>query len=458
MPITISRDEKSFTVTAHVGEWQSQPVKVELADNFRFNIGQLSSLGFINTQKHIEVLFTLLYESYVPTKFTVTKKTDRYSKQLQVDKIKQSIVKRQGFIHCKKLKVEFDRLRLLCDQDWLKIERMCFNIFGPKKFLTVFHRILDYFSRRPDEHKKYFVADLMKYRAIYYLIAEYGRWRPDWIAHYSQGSNVYVRQTLMNFPNALLTEYVRLDYFQNKIFHKPLNRTECLFFLISCDPTIGRGGSKQGLLATSKEIIKAAKLYKKHHAGIKLDLRKKANLVTLFRYIEDFPQWKEHKGSLVGLMRKSIYWHRNNRYTKLVSGLDPKQKCVEPPEFIRLAIANREDVKFLSTVEEVGQEGVNMHHCIGGYAKNAVEGRCFLFHVEKYGEQASVEVNYSYRFDDSGKEAKQHSLRVAQSRGPHNHLNKASKWAEKFFNKILQKEYGQKDAVATVKQEEEIPW
>ena len=51
----------------------------------------------------------------------------------------------------------------------------------------------------------------------------------------------------------------------------------------------------------------------------------------------------------------------------------------------------------------------------GFYIKDAIIGKCFLFHVEKDGERATVEVGKSGQ--------------VLQSKGPCNEVNQTSLWA-----------------------------
>lgn len=75
-----------------------------------------------------------------------------------------------------------------------------------------------------------------------------------------------------------------------------------------------------------------------------------------------------------------------------------------------------EGIKFLETVEAIVSEGEQMNHCIGTYAERAVEGRCYLFHAEHEGEQASIEISPSGH--------------VIQSYGPRNCRNRAAQWAE----------------------------
>ena len=61
-----------------------------------------------------------------------------------------------------------------------------------------------------------------------------------------------------------------------------------------------------------------------------------------------------------------------------------------------------------------------MGHCVYLYVNDAIRGKSFLFHTSYKGEMATTEV------DSSG--------RVRQSYGPHNMVNKASRYAERILS------------------------
>jgi hypothetical protein len=126
----------------------------------------------------------------------------------------------------------------------------------------------------------------------------------------------------------------------------------------------------------------------------------------------DFPE--RHRGTILGLSKKAIRWHQAHRRPelRLSSGLslDPATKAKIPP----IKVPSDPSVQFLSTVAEIREEGLKMKHCVAQYAEWAVKGACFLFHVNCDGEEATIEVN--------------NKGRVAQSSGPHNQKNRASRW------------------------------
>ena len=151
-----------------------------------------------------------------------------------------------------------------------------------------------------------------------------------------------------------------------------------------------------------------------------LSHRRTADIATFVRYLLDFPE--HHRGGLPTLVRKSIRWHdaagwhhRDEFFLEteffLEAGLDESTPTKQPP----IPLPAQPGVHFLANVGEVLSEGKRMKHCIGGYAGRAVQGHCFLFHIDHEGECASVEI------DPAG--------RVRQSFGPQNQSNRATKYA-----------------------------
>ena len=98
---------------------------------------------------------------------------------------------------------------------------------------------------------------------------------------------------------------------------------------------------------------------------------------------------------------------------------------VRPP----IGVPEDRGIRFLSTRQEIVDEGRRMQHCIGARAVEAVDGNAFFFHVEHEGCQASAQV------DASG--------RVVEVRGPANETNLActyaaeviGRWGNGFRNK-----------------------
>jgi len=62
-----------------------------------------------------------------------------------------------------------------------------------------------------------------------------------------------------------------------------------------------------------------------------------------------------------------------------------------------------------------------MQHCVASYTEEAIEGKCYLFHVEHAGAAATVEVGWN------GK--------VWQANGPRNQQNAAAQWGRRVLGR-----------------------
>ncbi len=165
--------------------------------------------------------------------------------------------------------------------------------------------------------------------------------------------------------------------------------------------------------ATEPQIAEVMQRVSAHQHRV-LSPRRWNDLESVIRFLGDYPD--QHNGNIVGLAERSIRWHRdlhNQTVAKDVEGLGHDKAVAIPP----IPLPSKEGIRFLQTVGDLAQEGVDMQHCISTYAKRAVDGHCFLFHVTHQGTQASVEVDcYGH---------------VIQAYGPRNETNAASKWGSK---------------------------
>jgi hypothetical protein len=115
-----------------------------------------------------------------------------------------------------------------------------------------------------------------------------------------------------------------------------------------------------------------------------------ADIADAMSWVCDYPG--DHRGTVVGLARKSARWHRDrmqDEAAKAIEQLGGDRKTTVPPVLLPAA----EGVEFLGTVARVAHEGAQMNHCAASYAKAAAAGHCYLFHVEHGGEHASAEVS-----------------------------------------------------------------
>lgn len=170
------------------------------------------------------------------------------------------------------------------------------------------------------------------------------------------------------------------------------------------------------MFAASEQIKKAIALLAKH-LHCTLSNRRTLHLKFLVRFLLDFPD--EHHGNILGLARKSIRWHRDGQAIERQEMLDRLgfgTKTALPP----IQWPERPGIKFLSTVDDIAEESEQMQHCVASYAHNAVWGHCYLFHISRNGEQATIEVGRSGR--------------VVQAHGPKNRGNRAAKWGARLLN------------------------
>ena len=128
-------------------------------------------------------------------------------------------------------------------------------------------------------------------------------------------------------------------------------------------------------------------------------------------YLSDYPE--EHRGTIVGLADKVIAWHGHEQERQrrvVLAELGVSTRAARPP----IPLPEATGVRFLGTVAEIVREGADMGHCVATYAAAAVDGRCYLFRVERGGEAATVLV------DRGGS--------VGEASGPENANNRAARW------------------------------
>lgn len=395
---------------------------------------RVSFNSYIETYKYISRIMNNLMDGYKARNLKPL--ASRAKMQSREQGILASVVKKYSKMWGRRIASQIRKLQASVEQSKVRLEQFVFSTVGPKKFADVMRNIS--ICNVEDRDRKYFEADLLKYRAIIYSIAgnNYTRfdYNPSWIKNMTEGANVFAKQTLMALPGALRSDQVeRIDTkFRGVSLPKILSSIELKYFLVS------------GKFFQEKDIRSAAKLYVSHTRIGKVDFRKNMIYQNIVIFVSDYVRHQEgeHKGSLTGLMRKSIQWHREHRYAQLKSVFGDDKETAKPPLFLMEATVSKKDIVFLDTVAAVRQEGVLMGHCVASYADRAVQGYCYLFHIEHCGEMATVEIAPIYYAMNKAQLPK---LTLRQSHGPHNKPNKASKWAERFFARVLAKEYGDKE-------------
>jgi len=144
--------------------------------------------------------------------------------------------------------------------------------------------------------------------------------------------------------------------------------------------------------------------------GRRMTADRPSDLEFLAAYLADYPE--VHRGRLGGLAARAIRWHRTDR-TRVLLGFGVADRTAAVPT---LPLPEIEGVRPLATVGDIVDEGERMHHCVAGRVAAALNGRAFLFHVERDGEHATVEISADRT--------------VLQATGPRNTHNGAAVWGK----------------------------
>jgi hypothetical protein len=159
--------------------------------------------------------------------------------------------------------------------------------------------------------------------------------------------------------------------------------------------------------------IRAAVARIAHQLELRARSRRPADLERALAILADYPE--PYHGPLPGLVERALRWHR------VAPDLRAEVACLGglsmPTRRPPVALPDDPRIVFLPTVGAVVEEGERMRHCVGSYARRAVTGSCYLFHVEYKGASATVQV------DRDG--------RVAQACGPRNARNPATTWGSR---------------------------
>ena len=413
---------------------------------------------YITGHEYIKLIIKYLMEGYKAQNLKPLK--TKRKEDFREAAIQASVIKKYGKMWARRIAAQIKRLQQFVSQEEIKLQKFVFSTVGPKHFNKVMggikgcRKFLE--ENRPD-YVQYFDRDIVKYRILIYKIlgwqnrgydyesifsgesVKHFEYMPDWISKLTAGSNTYVRQSLCKVPGGIHSGFHNFTVFENATVPKVLSNIEMKYFLVS------------GQFFPEKDIRAATKLYHEYmnRGGDqgKLDFRKNTWYENIRIYTQDCDP--NHKGSLTGLMRKAIQWHRQRRYDQIKSQYSDETITKAPPQFILDAITNNKKVKFLDTVQAVRNEGADMGHCVSSYADKAVKGDCFLFHIDYKEEKATVEIVYKYnwinhnpRFKRPALERESDRLTLRQSHGPGNKDNKASKWSTNFFTKLFQEHYG----------------
>lgn len=163
---------------------------------------------------------------------------------------------------------------------------------------------------------------------------------------------------------------------------------------------------------SSREQIKRAMQMVGEFTRNDLSPRRSRDVSFLTRFLGD--HHGTHNGTATGLARKAIRWHRDRLEHEAAEMLEElgEQPLAPPP--IDLPADPR--ISFIDSTPAIAAEGARMGHCIATYARAAVDGRAFAFHVEQ-GGPATVLIGDGGQIIDAG--------------GPRNQLTPAMRWGKR---------------------------
>lgn len=146
-------------------------------------------------------------------------------------------------------------------------------------------------------------------------------------------------------------------------------------------------------------------------------LRKSYEIMMVMRSLLDIPKDTVFQPDmqLAGLSELSKRIHREEQARDMK--YDPNTATVQPP----IPLPDDQRITFLSTCQEMYDEGAEMNHCVGwGHAENAIRGHAYYFHFEDAEGKATVMVSST-----TGK--------VEQAFGPRNRITTASRQASRLL-------------------------
>lgn len=228
-----------------------------------------------------------------------------------------------------------------------------------------------------------------------------------------------LNRTLMSLPGGVPSGLV-CNLAKVRMQRPIFERLELLALTYSLIKRFAQSNGRHGHLfhyaRTSQ--IKEAMARVAAHTHNDLSPRRARHVRFLIGFLADYPH--EHRGNIVGLADKSIRWHREQRETRAAqeaARLGVDTEAARPP----IPLPRAEGVRFLTTVGDICREGVDMRHCIASYAARAVDGNCYLFHVEHNGEHSTVAVARDGR--------------DVEAVGPGNQRNGAAAWGRRVLNR-----------------------
>lgn len=316
----------------------------------------------------------------------------------------------------KRIKEQVERLRRNVPDEVLRVQRNAFaaTLECQKELMT---------KEFYDQLDEYTIRDLGRYRAAAIIASKLTEEHlyeglKNWRECLSYNGETYhaLNVTLDNFPGGIphgLPTKLR----SIKLVRPITDRIELIALCTFIEKENDRHALPHRhifLHARRDEILRAVD----HYKGSKVGRRGSRELMHFLSDMMDYPH--PHNGRILGLAKKSRVWHRQTNRDDILTRHELSLE--DPVQIPPIDLPQDEGVKFLATVGDIITEGEEMGHCVGSYAPRAKDGYCYIFHVSKNGDDATVEVSV---FNNS----------VSQVRGPHNSNNGACRHAEKVLAK-----------------------
>lgn len=341
--------------------------------------------------------------------------------------------KKTGMAIAKKVAAKLKELHNKIDPDILLVNKKVFSVLGPTHYNKVDKLLTADFIKT----NKFWVNDLKNYNAasVYliknYFYEEYSyskklEYKEVKSEHWMQlfkldkigEAKKHLVKTLMKASSLFILQRLT-DVRFTRNFTRPIDNKFELFCLAVASQHHNFERHKKSLFdSNKKQWSKALKMILKNQ-HYELDLRKNKNLRVAISFMLDYDQDTNCK--VTGLAERSIAWHKELMQNRVLRELKERSIKTAIPS---VPFASNK-IKFLEDVGQVIDEGNLMGHCVASYAKKAVRGDCYLFHVDYAGEMATAEVTKDGN--------------ISQIRGPHNKDNKASKWGRGILYKWAQK-------------------
>jgi hypothetical protein len=276
---------------------------------------------------------------------------------------------------------------------------------------------------------KYWLSDLLKYPAAAYALRSlrvHSKVVPDdvnWMEMYSDTGKPYrsLNKTLMSFPRCMYGGIVE-DVRRHRLDTPWYGKVKILFMLTDRGDFIHSDRHLSVFRrSTNEDILRVARMAR--YRGLDYKMNRMSRIEDFKRYLNDYPE--TYHGDLKGLFMRSFRWHEgqvrlNGPMTTMYESRYKDSYALPDPPWGELDISG---LTLLKTVGEVRGEGKKMSHCVGSYAYKAAQGQSFIYHYEKSGNKATIEMN------NKGV--------IIQVHGPQNQQNGACRTAKVVIKRAL---------------------